>query len=433
MKPSRSPVVNIDDFSQGMHAMAYDATLGNVLFGSMNSNGVFGISGRAVGEMENDAILSNLGVNDITQYFTSNTDACTQIIDMVVDPHNRCNLWMLCPSAAMDTNGEWQYATGTTHLGMIDLCTQTLDAQVLTRSIRLQYFDDNAIVPTSFTIRTEQNDHDILIVSNNANGQTIILQVDNIYDPTHEADDFTVVPGDFGSNAAGIETFMGQLIVGAPDGIRIKNLDDDNSPVTTLLAGANPVGNAYSLHFNSDKSFLFMTKSTTSVSEPSEVLALTSTDGWRTNAGVSARIQIDCNRAGSFNTVAPKTDQDFTSRVVSIPAANHASLTSPWGENLVMLCAAYGFRMSSATNNRIDMHVIDQYMPTLSNQFDANTDTIPVVCTDDDDDDDDSALIAASVLAGFFGVTTIGLLGYMYYSGKSKPAPSLNTHPSSNL
>jgi hypothetical protein len=432
MKAGTSPSILWDNFSPGTYALAYDAVLGNVLIGSLLDKGIFGVSGRLLQRGEEN-VVEALGANDRVQYWTPSNGVCKSIIDMMVDPENHCYLWLLCPSVTHDANGDQTYNPAySTNLGMINLCDQNLGSNTLSKTIPLTWFDTNQIIPKSFAMKSDNDevDADIFIVANTVN-EGVVYKVEDIYD---QQQDFYQIPGDFGTQIFGVEIFLEQLIVGSDNGIRVMDIDD-NGPVTTLLAGENAVANTASLRFNSDKSFLFMTKSTNTASAPSEVVVLTSSDGWRTNAGVSARIQIDCNRGSTFSTPTQKTVRDYHSRVVSIPANNAESHTSPWGEDLAMLCSGDGYKLdTNNNNNQIDLHFFHQYMPVLTNSFNANPNLFPDSC-DDDEGVDEETFTAVAALAGIFGATTLGLIGYMTYTSYgmgAKSEPSMNPHASSS-
>lgn len=430
MRPSRSPSISINQFSQGNFAMSYDAVLGNVLVASLFSNGIIGIPGRTLSTQNDPTIIGSLDSSDYIEYLpaTSGSGVCSQIIDMNVDPENHCMLWLLCPSVGYSPEGDFIYLTGagSTNLGLINLCG-TAPGDLSIKTLPLQFFDTNMIVPTSFVINSDKVDGDgeIFIVANDASGG-IVYKVEDIYGDNPE---FESVSGDWGRFISGVEIFDDQLIVGADDGIRIKDIDT-NGEVRIFLDGPNPVENAVSLRFNSDKSFLFMTTF-------DEVIVLTSRDQWMNETDVSARIQIECNRGSTFENPLTPPAADYFSRVVSIPSNNQESHTSPWGENLVMLCSAEGY-IGQPTNNQIDMHVIDQYMPTLTNTFNASPSMLPG-CEDGEDGEDDvdeDTFIAVASLAAIFGATTFGLIGYMtcnQMNTKREPSMRMNQAPRSDM
>jgi hypothetical protein len=95
----------------------------------------------------------------------------------------------------------------------------------------------------------------------------------------------------------GLEVYNDILLIGGFDGLSRYYITTKEGP--TYIAGPNltpgsPLINSEGIRFNGDKSILYWPKYLSDDSDPNEVLAVQSNDGWVSDVWIAMALQIDC-------------------------------------------------------------------------------------------------------------------------------------------
>jgi len=456
---SSRPQMRYSDFSYSNRALEYHEELDMVLLGSSSYHGI-GVVGIPNAMTENDFTADYPSDYDVVRIFTpqDSNKKCNQIIYMQTNPINKCHLWLLCSTVAIDsTSFDQSYplftsSTNDVGLGMVDICDLTEPKTAIDWYVPLNDQFNNGI-PLSFAISpNHDNTVDIFVLEQ----VTGIIRIFDVYASTANTSprvEIAITPttndvSNGGLAGVAVDSNSRKLIwmtqndgliyvQSITSGITSKSADAVIG-LGTNLGNQNPTRLPQGIKFNSDFSYLFVPTGSPSASEETWMTAVKFGSNWE-SATIAARFHLDCRQPISDGKLpAAKTILDFPTAVI-FPKSNidynlhnNYDNQSPYGEDLLMLCSGHGY-LGGNNNEYVTMVRSANYMTTLTN----NVVSDPSVCStnnvvQEDQGDQDDAVIGLAVAFSIMSVVVIYLIGKMYFNQTTLSRPSLKGRPSSN-